>query len=134
MQFLYDNLLLVAVIVLSAVALFLPYFNKLRYGPEVKPARVTEILNKENGILIDVRDAAEFKRGHIAGAKNVPSDKIQTRLNEFDKTRPIVLVDRAGGAARTVARLMRGTGFEKVFVLELGMVGWLKEGLPVQKG
>ena len=134
MQFLYDNMLLVAVIFLSALALFLPYFNALRYGPEIKPARLTEILNNENGVLVDVRDAAEFKRGHIAGARNVPSDKIQGRLNELDRARPVVLVDRAGGAARTVARTMRQAGFGHVFVLDLGRVGWLKEGLPVQKG
>ena len=127
MQFLLDNSLLIIVIVITVIALALPVINTRRYAPMVSPKRLTEIVNKENGVIIDVRKADDFRRTRI-----IPADQIQNRLGELDKSRPVVLVDRTGGLSKTVAQLLRGVGFEKVYILENGLFAWQKEGMPLE--
>ena len=128
MQFLLDNSLLIIVIVITVIALALPVINTRRYAPMVSPKRLTEIVNKENGVVIDVRKADDYRRTRIAASRNIPADQIQNRLGELDKSRPVVLVDRTGGLSKTVAQLLRGVGFEKVYILENGLFAWQKEG------
>ena len=113
------------------IALALPVINTRRYAPMVSPKRLTEIVNKENGVVIDVRKADDYRRTRIAASRNIPADQIQNRLGELDKTRPVVLVDRTGGLSKTVAQLLRGVGFEKVYILENGLFAWQKEGMPL---
>lgn len=88
MQFLLDNSLLIIVIVITVIALALPVINTRRYAPMVSPKRLTEIVNKENGVIIDVRKADDFRRTRIAASRNIPADQIQNRLGELDKSRP----------------------------------------------
>ena len=59
-----------------------------RISPELGHAKV-----KQGALLVDVREAEEFKAGHIAGALNVPLEQIETRLAGFgtDKSKEIVL-------------------------------------------
>ena len=132
MQFLLDNSLLIIVIVITVIALALPVINTRRYAPMVSPKRLTEIVNEENGVIIDVRKADDFRRTRIAASRNIPADQIQNRLGELDKSRPVVLVDRTGGLSKTVAQLLRGVGFEKVYILENGLFAWQKEGMPLE--
>ena len=133
MQFLLDNSLLIIVIVITVIALALPVINTRRYAPMVSPKRLTEIVNKENGVVIDVRKADDYRRTRIAASRNIPADQIQNRLGELDKSRPVVLVDRTGGLSKTVAQLLRGVGFEKVYILENGLFAWQKEGMPLDR-
>ena len=73
MQFLLDNSLLIIVIVITVIALALPVINTRRYAPMVSPKRLTEIVNKENGVIIDVRKADDFRRTRIAASRNIPA-------------------------------------------------------------
>ena len=47
-------------------------------GPQWSPAEVTHAINRENALLIDLREPALFREGHIVGAKNFP-------MSEFDR-------------------------------------------------
>lgn len=40
--------------------------------------------------LIDVRQPAEYERGHLAGARLIPVGDLHDRLNEVDKTKPTI--------------------------------------------
>lgn len=131
-QFLTDNILLILIIVISAGGLLMPYVNRRRYGPEVTPAEATRLINHENAQVVDVRKPAEFRKGHIANSINMPADVIQNRLGELKKDRPVILVDASGQTSRLPARLLRGVGFEKVFVMENGLLAWQKESMPLE--
>ena len=123
-QFLLDNIVLVLVILISAAGLLIPMLNARRYGPELTPQQAVA--------LVDVRKPADFKRGHVTGAVNLPSDQIQNNLNRLDRARPVILMDNMGSASRTAAKLLRGVGFSEVYVLEGGIVSWTKENLPLE--
>ena len=131
-QFLLDNIVLLLVIFIAAAGLLLPVLNSRRYGPEVPAQAAVRLINQKQAQLIDVRKPADFRRGHISGALNLPADSIQNRLDCLDRNRPIVLVDNMGASSRTCARLLRGVGFNDVYVLEGGIVSWTKENLPLE--
>ena len=74
MQFLLDNSPLIIVIVITVIALALPVINTRRYAPMVSPKRLTEIVNKENGVIIDVR-----KSSSIPCERMIATDNSMTR-------------------------------------------------------
>lgn len=79
---------------------------------------------------MDVRSASEFAAGHIPRAVNVPMDQIESRLDDLDRNRPIVLVCQTGKRARMTAGLLEPCG-RKIQILEGGTRAWIQAGLPV---
>lgn len=132
MQFLIDNSLLLAVIVVAAAGLALPVLNRKRFGPEVGPAEATQLINRHNAQIVDVRKAAEFKKGHIPNSINLPATDIQNAIGQLDKKRPVLLVDQTGGGSRPIAKLLRGVGFNEVYILEHGLLGWRQAKMPLE--
>ena len=132
MQFLIDNSLLLAVFAVAAAVLALPVFNRKRFGPEVGPAEATQLINRHNAQVVDVRKAADFKKGHIPNSINLPASDIQNALGQLDKNRPVLLVDQTGGGSRPIAKLLRGVGFKDVSILEQGLLGWLQAKMPLE--
>jgi rhodanese-related sulfurtransferase len=97
--------------------------------PEVLATRMQD---ETPPVVIDVRGPDEFEGplGHIAGARNVPLDRVQIAPEELAREeRPIVMVchtDRRSGAA---AQAVACAGGRDVSVLRGGMVAWRANGL-----
>jgi NADPH-dependent 2,4-dienoyl-CoA reductase/sulfur reductase-like enzyme/rhodanese-related sulfurtransferase len=70
-----------------------------------------EALNTIATQLIDVRSAAEYERGHIPEAKNIPIDELRGRLGELPKDREVWLVCGVGQRAYYATRLLLQNGF-----------------------
>jgi rhodanese-related sulfurtransferase len=101
----------------------------------VGPTELVNLINRQNAVVVDVRDANDFHAGHIVDAVNLPIAELQTRARELDKykKRPIVLSCRAGQSAPKAAVLLRKHGLENVSVLAGGMTAWERAQLPVEK-
>lgn len=126
-----NNLLLLAVIVLSAVSLALPAIRGRGVGGVIQAQALVKLINEKKAQVIDLRGPSEFKRGHIAKSRNIPANELANVVNSLDKTRPVVLVDEAGGVVRPVSKLFKGVGFQELYFLEGGISGWKKENLPL---
>jgi rhodanese-related sulfurtransferase len=101
--------------------------------PGVDPASVSERLAAGRELLVvDVRHAVEWRRGHIDGALHVPLTELRGRLHELPRGRTIVTVCRSGHRSALAARSLRRAGFE-VENLDGGMIAWARAGLPVEK-
>ncbi len=104
--------------------------------PQVRPggvaAQAINLVNAEQGLFLDLRDAADFKKGHIVGAVNIPAAKLESRVGELEKHRdtPIVLVCKMGQQAGTAGKQLRASGFEKVYKMTGGMMEWGNLQLP----
>ena len=83
MDFIYQNILLIALVVVSGVALILPMLMGSGAN-DVNPAAATLLINREDAQVIDVREADEFAAGHLPEAKNVPLAKLADRISEID--------------------------------------------------
>jgi rhodanese-related sulfurtransferase len=101
------------------------------------PAGLTQLINRENALLIDVSAQAEFEKGHIPGAKHVAMSAFDPESKDLAKARelPVVVIDRdgRGNAAKAAQRLVKA-GFTKVHTLAGGTLAWRAAQLPVAKG
>ena len=108
----------------------------LRSRDALEPVPARELLERaRNGLVtvIDVRPSEEFAQGHIAGALNIPLDKLKQRLKQLPRDREVVAYCRGPWCVlsyEAVARL-RKAGIE-ARRLEEGLPEWRRAGLPVE--
>ena len=131
-QFIVQNALLIIIAVIAAVSLAMPLINTRRFGPMVSSEQAVSLINKQNALVVDVRAQKDFKRVRSATSVNIPANEIQNRLGELSKDRTIIVVDNSGNMSAAASKLLRGVGFTKVYVLDSGLVGWMRDKLPLE--
>jgi len=135
MDFVKSNILLIAIALISGTMLLWPLVRRSAGGPWVNTVQLTQLINRENAIVIDVRDAAEYAKGHIVGARNVPLAQFEKRFGELEKLRskPLVMHCDTGNRSSKALDILRKNGFEKLYNLSGGYAAWLNAGLPAEK-
>ena len=63
-------------------------------------------------ILLDTRTPAEYGRGHIEGAVNLPLDELRERLPELERGKPIYVNCHSGLRSYLACRILMQNGFE----------------------
>ena len=101
----------------------------------VTPTELTIKVNREDAVLLDIRSADDFKKGHITSARNIPLAQLSKELAklENEKNKPIIVICQAGMSAQGAAKQLINAGFGQVAVLRGGMSKWLEASLPVVK-
>lgn len=132
MQFLIDNLLLIAVAFVSGAMLVWPFVRARASGPSLSTLQATQLINSKNPQIVDLRAAEDFSKGTLPNARNVPAATMSARLTELKKDKPVLLVCATGTSAGRTAALLRSQGFKEVFVLGGGIAGWREAGLPLR--
>lgn len=84
-----------------------------------------DTLDKENSIIVDIRDNISFEYGCIPSAVNIPLDKIKQDSSVLPKDKLIVLCCKSGQISDTLAEELRESGYNAVNLKE-GYYGWLK--------
>ncbi|MEQ8486571.1 MAG: rhodanese-like domain-containing protein [Pseudomonadales bacterium] len=107
-----------------------------RGGRSVTAQQLVDMVNRENAVVLDVRDRKEYQAGHIVGAVNVPFANLGARIDELKKyqSRPLVVTCKMGQHAGAAGTQLRKAGFENVTRLTGGMAEWRNQNLPVVKG
>jgi rhodanese-related sulfurtransferase len=123
-----QNLWLVVIAAGSAGMLLWP---GLRSGKSASPTDATLLINREDALVVDIRDAAEFASGHLPEAKNIPLDKLGS-LDE-KKDRPILLVCASGVRSGQAVRKLAKSGYARAVSLEGGIDAWRAAKLPIVK-
>ena len=132
-EFLIDNILLVFVVVASGGMLLWPTIAKKTQGPSLDNDQAIEFINKKNAFIVDVRTPKDFKRGSIAGSKNIPFEDFEKRLTEVPKDRPVLVVDTVSTFSAKAATTLRNQGYKDVFILGEGIKGWVDAKLPFSR-
>lgn len=130
MDFITENILLIITFVGSAILLAFPSLSKSR-NSGLSPADVVIKVNDKNAQLVDVRTEAEFAKGTLAGAINIPAADLVSRLDTLDKKRPVILITQNGRRAAQELKQFKGKGFSDVYTLEGGLVAWQAAKLPL---
>ncbi|WP_017443842.1 rhodanese-like domain-containing protein [Gayadomonas joobiniege] len=103
----------------------------------INPQQLTQLVNREDALLVDTRPAADFNKGHIAGAINLTHEQAISGKNaklENHKSAPIIILCASGMTAGKTAGQLASAGFENVNILSGGMSAWTGANLPVVKG
>ena len=119
---------------LLLLALFIR--NEMRRGGRsVSAQQLVELVNKDNALVLDVRDKREYASGHIVHAVNIPFSSLNSRLDEIKqhKERAIVIACKMGQHSGTAGALLRKNGFQNVVRLTGGLAEWRNQSLPVVK-
>jgi rhodanese-related sulfurtransferase len=129
-EFLVQQWILVAALLAVSVMLFMHETRKS--GPSVSPQQAINMVNGKEGIFVDLRDAGDFKAGHIVDALNIPATKLESRQAELEKykSRPVVLVCKMGQQAGAAGKQLKANGFDQVFKMTGGMMEWSNLQLP----
>lgn len=132
LEFIINHYLLVGI--WGAFLLALLWDGQQKSGKTVSIGEATQLINKENAVVLDIREHKEYSEGHIANAINIPYSKLATRLDELNKnkTQPIVLVCKSGQTVGMAGKMLKEKGFNALR-LQGGMMEWRNQSLPVVK-
>lgn len=132
-KFVQDNVYLVAIALLSGGMLVWPTLRRGGSGPSVTTLEATLLINQKDAILIDIRDAAEFGKGRILNARNVPMAQVESQTENLakNKQKSIIVYCETGSRSPSVATKLRQSGYENAVSLEGGLAAWRQAGLPV---
>ena len=102
---------------------------------KLSPMDATQLINRENAVVLDVRSDGEFNQGHIVNAVNFPQKSVEEQLSKLEKyrSRPIITTCRNGQTAVGVGNRLRKNGFEQVYNLAGGLIAWEGANLPLVK-
>ncbi|MCH8542525.1 MAG: rhodanese-like domain-containing protein [Alcanivorax sp.] len=132
-EFAANHYILVSAFFLLWTAFF--YTESRRGSRPVSPQMATTLVNRNDGVIVDLRDEDDFRKGHIAGSINVPYGKISDRVSELAryKDKPVILVCSLGSHASLAGRQLKNEGFIELHRMRGGIQGWRNDNLPVVK-
>ena len=126
-------------VIAFAVVLGLIFFNEMKIATQrfasLTPAAAVQLMNKEDVVVLDVREAAETIGGKITRAIQIPVGAVAKRIGELEKHKDKTLLvycksgARSGGACKELGK----HGFDKVYSLNGGLMAWQEAHLPLSK-
>jgi rhodanese-related sulfurtransferase len=130
----YTNLVLIAVALISGALLLWPTLVQRGRGG-LSAAAATQLINRRNAVVVDLRPAADFANGHLPSARHVEFAELQAKVGQLvkNKSNPVLLVCQTGQQSNKAARVVRDAGYAEVHVLDGGVNAWQKAGMPVVK-
>ncbi len=84
----YNNLALIALAVVSGGLLAWPTIARGTGGKAVNTVAATQLINKRGAVVVDIREAAEYAKGHLPQAKSAPLADLAARAAALQRTRP----------------------------------------------
>lgn len=109
--------------------------EKQRGGKALSPQQTVLLLNREEAIVLDVREKKDLAEGVIIGSMHIPYTGIKDRLAELEKYRnkTIIVTDKMGQHAGTVVKQLKAAGFASVQRMAGGIVEWKTANLPLKR-
>lgn len=100
------------------------------------PAALTQLINRDNALLIDVSSIQDYEKGHVSGARHVAMSQFDPESKDLAKAKelPIAIYCKTGQTSGTAAKKLKKAGFTKVYTLEGGLRSWVEAHLPLVKG
>jgi rhodanese-related sulfurtransferase len=136
-EFLGNHPVLGSLFVALILALvFTEIARRFRGFMEVSPSQLTQLINRQDAIVIDVSPHADFERGHIVNSKNVLPSQFDpdSKLLKNHKDDAVAVVCRSGVTCEPICKKLVKSGFSKVFMLKGGVAAWTGDQLPVTSG
>ena len=109
--------------------------RKSREVAQIEPQAAVRLINAE-AVVIDLRSAEAFSKGHIVNAKNIPLDQLEVDNKKLHKlaAKPILAVCDVGMNSIRAVNKLRKSGLERVYGLKGGMAAWTQASLPLVTG
>ena len=99
---------------------------------EINAVTLKKWLDKQEALLIDVRELGEFYAEHIRGAKLMSLSRFDPTVIPQDTNKKIVLQCQSGTRSAQAAHKMFDLGFSDVYHLQGGLPTWKAAGYPTK--
>ncbi len=132
MEFLQENMVWVGIAIVSGGMLLWPMVAGGNVS-NLSPAEATLLMNREDALVLDVRETAEWSSGHITGARHITLGQLEKRMSELEKfkDKPIIVICASGNRSSSACGQLKKSGFAKVFSLAGGIGSWRDASLPL---
>lgn len=102
-------------------------------GKRLSALEAVRLINDREPLIVDLRPVADFKKGHLLNALNLPLAKLGERVGDLgkDRSRPVLVYCALGGSSGEAADRLRKLGFAEAYPMRGGLNGWLQNNLPV---
>ncbi|TAL97121.1 MAG: rhodanese-like domain-containing protein [Paraburkholderia sp.] len=130
----YTNLVLIAIALISGALLLWPAIIRRGRGG-LSAAEATQLINRRNAVVIDLRSTEDFAKGHLPSARHIEFAALQAKAGQLvkNKSNPVLLVCQTGQQSNKAVRVVQDAGYAEVHVLQGGLNAWQQAGMPVVK-
>jgi len=127
--------LFAALVIILALLAGGQFTDRLRGFRAVSPSEATQLINREDALVLDVREDGEYQGGHIINSVHIPLAGLNDHLGELEKhkDKPIIVGCRSGQRSARACATLRKQGFERVYNLAGGVMAWQNANLPLSK-
>ena len=136
LEFSSNHLFLVISFIAILVLIAYGEFKRLtRCYKELTPSEAVMMMNHDEAVLVDVREANEVAQGKIKGGKHIPLSNFRQRMGELeeDKDKKIIIYCRSGNRSGQASEILCKQQYSQVFNLKGGVLAWQSDNLPLAK-
>jgi len=129
------TLLFVALAAVIALIIMSELKRATKGYKEVLPSEAVRLINKEDAIVVDVREANELGQGTIIDSKHIALSALPERIDNLspDKDKPILVFCKMGNRSAQACKLLLKNSYTNVFGLKGGITAWTNDQLPITK-
>lgn len=135
-DFIAGNFVLFAALgIIIALILRMEIKRALRGFKSVTPAEAVRFINKEDALVLDIRESNELGQGSIRGARHLALSVLKQRLEELHEyiEKPVIAYCKAGNRSTQACEILKKNNFSNVMSLKGGLEAWKMDNLPVVK-
>ncbi len=103
---------------------------------DIEARELKALLDTGNGdrpVVVDVREAWEFRSGHVENAVHIPLGELAQRVGELDPERPVAVICASGSRSQSAAAFLGQQSFKTVYNIVGGTSSWMRAGLPLSR-
>ncbi|HRF49569.1 MAG TPA: rhodanese-like domain-containing protein [Anaerolineales bacterium] len=103
---------------------------------DIEARELKALLDTGNGdrpVVVDVREAWEFRSGHVEDSVHIPLGELAQRVSELDPERPVAVICASGSRSQSAAAFLGQRSFKTVYNIVGGTSSWMRAGLPLSR-
>ncbi len=132
--FVMEHPLLIGLFITLLILLI--FTEKRKSGRPLTNQELVQLLNKNQAVIVDLRDEKTFLLGHITHSINIPHIHLKDHLKRLEKHKEhtIIFVCNHGQHSGAAIAMLAKQDFKSLLRLQGGIQGWISERLPLIRG
>ena len=135
-EFFTNNIVLFAALgIILALIVRMEIKRAMRGFKTITPAEAVQLINKEDALILDIREGNELAQGVIRGSKHLALSVLKQQVEELKDhvEKPVIAYCKAGTRSEQACEILKKNNFSNVMSLKGGLEGWKTANLPVSK-
>ncbi|MBV8802514.1 MAG: rhodanese-like domain-containing protein [Gammaproteobacteria bacterium] len=128
------QMLSIALIIILILLFIVEWFRTKLNARRISPRETTHMMNHEDAIIVDIRNADAFHNGHIIGAISLPFPDLEKQYKKLEKNikKPIIIVCATGLESPRAAQFLSKHGYHTL-IQAGGIRAWIEADMPLVK-